>query len=169
MYQKLYYRLMFSPCFHKKASLFLPCHSVHQTLNDIFAYNSAGLNCKPKYTNLLPLIEFAYYYSIQSNTSIARDAPSLPMCQSLLDSILNELIFEKTLLSELKENPTHSTLLKIYLLFLNNWDCLKNLQTTYRLLSAMSELETNELRQDSEETKLQLFRILRRVMKEWKL
>lgn len=169
MHSKLYYRLMLSPCFHKKASLFLPCENIPETLDNIFAYNSAGLYQEPKYSNLLPLVEFSYHYSIQHNTPLTRDAPALPMCYSLLDSILDILNIERTLLIELKENPTHSTLIKIYLLLLNNWDSIKNQQLTYRLLSAMAELETVEGQQDSEEMKLQFLQTLRLVMKKWKL
>lgn len=169
MKSKIFNFLNSFPTFQQENLFSTQQNSIPKTLDAVFAYNAAGLDGKSKYDNLHPLVEFAYHYSIQCNASIARDAPALPICYSLFESLLNELTFEKNLLSELKENPTHSTLIKIYLLLLNNWNSLKNLQTTYRLLSAMSELETDEHRQDSEEAKLQLDQILRLVMKDWQL
>jgi len=169
MKSKIFIFLNSFPTFQQKNLFSTQQNSIPQTLDAVFAYNAAGLDGKSKYDNLQPLVEFAYHYSIQCNASIARDAPALPICYSLFESLLNELTFEKTLLSEFKENPTHSTLIKIYLLLLNNWDKLKDFQTTYRLLSAMAELETDNNHQDSKEAKQQLFRTLQLVMKDWNL
>lgn len=154
---------------------------IGQTLEAIFATNSAVLDCCAMSDNLLPVVEYAKTQAGCCRTILTGEEPELYHCRSQLESIVQKLectanettspqkkenyqkeaCFARTLLTEFAGTPTHISYMNTYQLIIDNWDVLKGLSVTYRLLADLSELKKEW--KNTEDAKQELLRILRHL------
>lgn len=159
--------------------------SVKELLKEVFDENSAGIYFRSKHDNLLPVVKFAKTQTSSNITILTGTETELHHCCSQLDSIVNELnrltntttdseekyryqqevAYATDLLSQLRDSPEYSRLINIYHLLIKNWEDLKGLSVTYRLLVDLVDLQKEW--EDTRETRTELLNILETVKIEW--
>lgn len=165
--------------------LFSPNAGIGETLSVAFEANAAGTNWNAKYSNLLPLVEFALSQEVLRSTSITGQEPDLYHCISQLKNVatrLKQLMVEAEdlnseayyqketefavhLIEELTSEPQFCRLCNIYQLIIRNWSSLKGLSITYRLLSDLARMEKGWI--NTPEAKMELCAILKSVSEDW--
>lgn len=166
--------------------LFSPNAGIGKTLSVAFEANAVGTNWNAKYSNLLPLVEFALSQEVLCNTSITGQEPDLYHCITQVKNVatrLKQLMVEAEdfsskafykketefavhIIEELTSEPQFCRLCNIYQLIIRNWSSLKGLSITYRLLSDLARMEKGW--KNTPEAKAELCAILRSVSEDWK-
>lgn len=162
--------------------------SIGKTLRALFNYNSAGNGgWSSKHDNLLPIVEFAFeeqgYCSFTSTSN--PDKKELPhfllqlnsICQKLesieaeaVDLVAknyyqNEAQYARDLLKEATNEPQYMHYINFYRLVIDNWDILKGLSITYRMLCDLAGMENGW--HDRPEARTRLLQLLKEVSEEW--
>lgn len=161
--------------------------SVGRILATLFDLNSHGVNWEARHDNLLPIVRFAMSQVCICSIPISGDEKELYHTCSQIESVLEHLTmltatetddskkkyFEReaewghNLLTELRENPQNSHLFNFYRILVDNWESLKKLSVTYRLLYDLTTLEQG-WRNDSA-SRIKLLELIREISAEWDL
>ena len=170
--------------------LFCEDGDIGRALSAIFERNSAGLDWKANYDNLLPIVEFARSQSIFCNPRLTADDEYMlrfaknhvaSQLESILDYLRDlgtkekdvvkaayyqrEVQFGEQQLQELKTEPQCYHTMSGYDLVLHNWSDLKGWSITFRFLSDIVQLDAS-WRTDPE-VRLGLLDLMKSVSKEW--
>lgn len=161
-------------------------HGIGATLDAIFSYNSEGSESQTsKYTNLLPIVQFARTQQIYCNTIPTGKEPDFRHFCSQLRSIYNkfkclsenakdseskfyyqnEANFMRDLLKEATEEPQFMRYSNFYQIVIDNWVDLQNWSITFRMLSDLAKMEKGW--KDTPETRTTLLQLLKDVSTEW--
>lgn len=158
---------------------------IGKTLGVAFDANAAGTDWNAKYSNLLPLVEFALSQEVLCNTVITGQEPELYHCITQLKNVVvtlkqlmveaedfsrkayfkNEIDFAEQIIGELTNEPQFCRLCNIYQLIIRNWSSLMELSITYRLLSDLARMEKGW--KNTPDAKVELCAILKSVSEDW--
>lgn len=149
------------------------------TIVAIFQLAAAGVNVPD---DLMPFIEFARKQELERQTALNGDEPDIYHLVSQADSImtyLDEIATErgivrrtiddielcKSLIHDLKTAPSCCRIFNFYNIVLHNWDDLKDLSITYRLLADLAKLA--RCWDESLDKKAELLDILKAESAKW--
>ena len=158
-----------------------------QTMDSLFSSLSAGINFKASHQNGRALVEFAYSnklilapgFNPIPDKQANRDVPYFYQELRYLSDRLNELAKEKDDykietdardISEIyntekdQRSVYNDSVNRIYMAILSNWGDLGNWTYTFRLLCAITRIQTWY---SSPETRLELLKIIDETTKEW--
>jgi hypothetical protein len=161
-------------------------HGIGATLDAIFTYNAEGSESRTsKYTNLLPIVQFARTQQSYCNTIPTGKEPDLRHFCSQLRSVYNKFEYlaenaedsshkfyykneanlVRDLLKEATEEPQFMRYSNFYQIVIDNWDELKNWSITFRMLSDLAKMEKGW--RDTPEARTTLLQLLKDVSAEW--
>ncbi len=145
----------------------------------LFNLAAAGVNVPD---NLLPFIEFARNQELVKQTVLSGDEPDIYHLMNQADSIttfLDQISKERgavriapddidlgnRLIHDLKTIPSCCRIFNFYNIILHNWDDLKSLSVTYRLLADLAKLATEW--DESLDKKAALLELLQKESEKW--
>lgn len=155
---------------------------LQRVLNAIFDMLSGGINWEARYTNGLPLVQYAYkWHCIKKKPNFDFTSKEIHHFKSQFDSVVQRLMLhaEKTtkiedqkeaewahsLYTKFEKEPNEFEVSHLYQLLLSNWDIFENWTITYRLLSDMVIMEKEWI--NNEESRYELKQLLTKLSKEW--
>lgn len=142
--------------------LYAEDEGIKNSLNALFQLATAGLNVP----DLRPFIDFARQQELQGKTSLEGNEIELPHLRNQADSIISHLesIWKQqnkerqpfddialgmSLINDLDTVPSCCNIFNFYIIIIRNWDDLKDLSVTYRLLADLVKV-SHSWREDSE-------------------
>lgn len=173
--------------FMSESYLYGDNQGIGPTLKAIFNFNSSGTRgaWSSKYDNFLPIVEFALDEQCYCNTKPSGEEKELPHFRLQLDAICktledlaekaeeqsikyyyqNEAKYANDLLKEATEEPHYMHYVNFYKLVVDNWDALKDLSMTYRMLCDLAAMETGW--HNRPEARVRLLKLLKDISQEW--
>ena len=166
-------------------SLYSENGSIDETLIGLFSNNAAGINGFSKRDNYLPLVEFAYKYYAGNHISISDTESEYKHTCFQFNSVVNiirkesdlnpenfqltqNLAYAESIYNDFISTPDMVQLINIFMIILSNWDLLKGLDRTYRLLMDLVILCSRFNVSETLEKRLELLDIINSISKEWK-
>ena len=157
--------------------------SVRTTIDNIFAWNSAGVDWSSKHDNFRPLVEFCLFnmdgspllpknnialhsFGYSLNSVILRTDKELKLLDNTVDNsqYLCSVDYAKSLFAQAQDTTTDVGIKFFFEVFLDLWDVIKGWAMTYRALSALASMST--FREDAV-TRNALVDVLDLISKEW--
>ena len=166
-------------------SLYSENGSIAETLIGLFSNNAAGINGFSKRDNYLPLVEFAYKYYAGNHISISDTESEYKHTCFQFNSVVNiirkesdlnpenfqltqNLAYAESIYNDFISTPDMVQLINIFMIILSNWDLLKGLDRTYRLLMDLVILCSRFNVSETLEKRLELLDIIKSISSEWK-
>lgn len=149
-------------------------------LVELFEGNAAGTNWHAVHDNYLPIVQFAMKQEKMKSTILKGDEKEIShaclqlkvivekldgLAETENSSYIEEADKARELLNDLKK-AENCELFKFYKLLVENWNILKGLSATYRLLADLVKLSKN-MRNDAK-VKMELLWLAGNVATEWK-
>ena len=149
------------------------------TIVAIFQLAAAGVNVPD---DLLPFVEFARRQELEHQTVLNGDEPDIYHLMNQADSITtylekkakergitrsapDDIDLGKSLIHDLQTAPSCCRIFNFYNLILHNWDDLKDLSITYRLLADLAKLA--RCWDESLDKKAELLELLKKESEKW--
>lgn len=149
------------------------------TIMAIFQLAAAGVNVPD---NLMPFIEFARRQELGNQTVLSGDEPDIYYLLNQADSITtylekkaeergitriapDDIDLGESLIHDLKTAPSCCRIFNFYNIVLHNWDDLKDLSITYRLLADLVQVERGW--DESLDKKAELLELLKKESEKW--
>lgn len=158
--------------------LFTDNEGIKKSIETLFQLATSGLNVP----DLRPFIDFARQQELQSRTTLTGNEQELPHLKNQVDSIINHLeitwktenrerqrfddiALGKSLINDLETYPSCCNIFNFYIIIIRNWEYLKDLSVTYRLLADIVQV-SNSWKEDNEK-KAELLTLLKNESAKW--
>jgi len=149
------------------------------TIMAIFQLAAAGVNVPD---DLMPFIEFSRRQELGNQTVLSGDEPDIYHLINQADSIttfleekanergvhrsvIDDIALGQSLIHDLQTVPSCCRIFNFYNIVLHNWDDLKDLSITYRLLADLVKLE--RAWDESLDKKAELLELLKKESEKW--
>lgn len=158
---------------------------INKVLSSIFDINSAGQGWQSIHDNLCPLVDYGLQQAAVVQTKIDNNNTSsiqyvctqMRALINILDNLAgnadnaiqsityrSEIDWATAITNDLEKEPEFSKLSNFYQFLLNNWEAVKNLSVTYRLLSMLVSMDSWA---NNAHTRVALLDVIRRVTCMW--